>query len=436
MKTAPGTTDWPAKTPVRIGTAALIVLILGFGSWGVLANIAGAIVAAGRIEVEQNRQVVRHPDGGVVSAIHVGDGDYVKKGDRLIALDATQMQSRLNVVEAQLFEMLAHISRLEAERDGADTLSVDPLLRESALQRPALQNVINAQEHQLRANHVARSQALQQLAKRKEHITLQLRGIRTQQDALRRQIGFVQDEIALGSNSPTQPRPQTNLSFVLHREIARLQGLLGVLATQAGEHEARRIDTEIEHARLQMQRKEDALTQLRDLQNRTFELRQDRFNLLNKLSRLDIIAPVSGQVFGLTAFVEHSVIDPANPFLFIIPDDRPLMITGQIDPLNIDEVFRGQDVTVRFATFDRNTTPEVFGTINKISGDVFTNEMTGRTFYRVEVQLNEGEIARLGTVALMPGMPVDTFIQTGERSPLAYLIKPLSDYFNRAFRET
>ena len=145
---------------------------------------------------------------------------------------------------------------------------------------------------------------------------------------------------------------------------------------------------------------------------------------------------MSGLIFGLTVFAERAVITAAEPLMYIVPQDRPLVITGEIEPIHVDEVHIGQDVTLRFATFDARTTPEVFGTISSISGDAFRDEATGRSYYRVEMTLKEGEMARLGGVELLPGMPVDGFIQTSERSPMTYLLKPLMDYFNRAFRET
>lgn len=427
---------WPARFPLIIGTIALITLVAGFGSWGVLANIAGAIIATGQIEVDQNRQVVQHPDGGVVASVQVTEGDRVEKGQVMVTLESKQLRSQLIVAEGQLFEILARISRLKAERDNADALEIDPLLASKAADRPQLQNLITGQERLFRTRIEANNQAVEQLGKRKEQIANQVEGIVAQQEALALQLELLEGEVAAQQDLLDKGLAQASRVLSLRREDARLRGQLGELTAAAAESEGRITEIDLEILRLRTQREEEAITQLRDLQYREFELREERLNLIDRLSRLEITAPVSGLVFGLTVFAERAVIRPADPLLYIVPQDRPLLITGQIDPINIDEVHLGQDVTLRFATFDARNTPEVFGTVSNISGDVFTNDVTGANYYRIEMVLNEGEINRLGDAVLVPGMPVDAFIQTSERSPITYLVKPLTDYFNRAFRET
>lgn len=428
--------DWSAKSPLIIGTLTLILLVAGFGSWGVLTNIAGAIIATGRLEADQSRQVIQHPDGGVVASVSVREGDHVTKGQPLISLEATQLQSKLSIAEAQLFEILARISRLEAERDDASGLKIDPLLAQSAGRRPELRVLIDGQARLLRTRQSAHAQSIAQLRKRKEQFINQVAGIKAQRKALSTQIRLVDEEIAARKTLHSNGQAPTSVILPLRREKARLQGQLGEVTASVAESEGRITEADLEILRVGTRRKEDAITQLRDLQYRAFTLREDRANLLQRLSRLDLVAPVSGHVFGMTVFSERTVIRPAEPLLFIVPEDRPLMITAQIDPLNIDEVYQDQEVTLHFATFERQNTPELRGRVTNISSDVFTDRATGRAYYRVEIALQDGEIARLGDVALVQGMPVDAFIQTGERAPLTYLIKPLSEYFNRAFRET
>jgi HlyD family secretion protein len=427
---------WSAFLPITIGSIALVILLAGFGSWGVLANIAGAIIASGQIEVEQNRQVVQHPDGGVVASVTVSEGDRVEKGQILITLEGTQMTSQLKVIEGQLFEILARIGRLEAERDGLDQITLQQLLAEELGTNPDVQRLIDGQERLFRTRIEANTQAVEQLEKRKAQIANQVEGIVAQQDALGLQLDLLEDELASQQDLLDKGLAQASRVLALRREDARLRGQFGELTASTAESEGRITEIDLEILRLRTQREEEAITQLRDLQAQAFELQEDRLTVLDQLSRLEITAPVSGIVFGLTVFAERAVLRPADPLLYIVPQDRPLVITGQIDPINVDEVYLGQDVTLVFATFDARTTPEVFGTVSNISGDVFTDEVNGMKYYRIEMVLNEGEMNRLGGVDLVPGMPVDAFIQTSERSPLAYLIKPLTDYFNRAFRET
>ncbi|RLJ41297.1 HlyD family secretion protein [Litoreibacter meonggei] len=427
---------WSARLPVSIGLAALVVLLGGFGLWAVEANIAGAIIAPGRIEVDQNRQVLQHPDGGVVAAVPVREGDRVKKGDLLVKLDDTRLRSEMLIVEGQLFEILARNGRLKAERDGTREITFDPLLLQAVQSRPQLTELVDGQQRLFETRVDSANQSIEQLEKRKAQITNQVDGVRAQQQALETQLSLLQEELLAQQGLLDKGLAQSSRVLALRREDARLRGTVGELTASVAENEGRITEIDLEILRLATLRKEEAITQLRDLQYREFELREQRLSLQERLSRLDITAPVSGLIFGLTVFAERAVIQPAEALMFIVPQDRPMVITGEIEPIHVDEVYLGQDVTLRFATFDARTTPEVFGTVSSISGDAFRDEATGRSFYRVEMTLKEGEIDRLGDVDLVPGMPVDGFIRTADRSPMTYLLKPFTDYFNRAFRET
>ncbi|MEL6690256.1 MAG: HlyD family efflux transporter periplasmic adaptor subunit, partial [Pseudomonadota bacterium] len=200
--------------------------------------------------------------------------------------------------------------------------------------------------------------------------------------------------------------------------------------------EGRMTEIEIEIIKLGSDRREEAITLLRDIQFRELELTERRQTLLERLNRLDITAPVSGVVYGLSVFAERSVVRPAEPVLFIVPQDRPLVIAAQVNPINIDQVFVGQNVTLRFSALDQRTTPELEGEVVQLSADAFQDEATQQSFYRAEIILSEGQIARLPEGStLIPGMPVESFIRTEDRTPIAYLVKPVADYFSRAFRE-
>lgn len=196
-------------------------------------------------------------------------------------------------------------------------------------------------------------------------------------------------------------------------------------------------EIDIEVLRIATTRVEEALTRLRDLQYNELELREKRRSLLTQLDRLEIRAPLPGVVYGLRVFSPRSVIRPADPVLFLVPQDRPLIITTQVEPRDIDQIFVGQEVTLHFSAFDRRTTPELFGRVVQISADAFQDESTRVSYYRAEIELPENEKARMPDgITLIPGMPVEAFISTDQRTPLEYLVKPLTDYFAKAFRES
>lgn len=428
--------QFSARGPVLLGVIALAVLIGGFGTWSVLSNISGAVVAQGQVEVDQNRQVVQHPDGGVVAAIEVDEGDVVAPGDVLIRLDATSLRSEHTIIRGQLDEILARRARLEAERDGAGAVTFPEGLLARAASEPDLAAQLAGQDRLFTSRRASLATESARLGKRIAQIRNQIDGIDAQHAALDRQLELLKEELANQQTLLDKGLTQAGRVLELQRAEARLLGQRGELTAQRAENEGRITEIEIEADKLTTTQREEAITELRDLQTRALELGEQLNALDERLARLDIRAPVGGVVLGLTVFAERAVIRPADPVLYLVPQDRPLVISARVEPIHVDQVFVGQEVILSFPAFDSRTTPQLTGRVVTLSADAFTDDNTGASFYRAEVHLAEGEASRLpdGTV-LIPGMPVDTFLRTQDRSPLAYLVKPLTDYFNKAFRE-
>ncbi|MCR9148319.1 MAG: HlyD family type I secretion periplasmic adaptor subunit [Rhodobacteraceae bacterium] len=427
---------WSVRWPMLIGLVGLFTLVGGFGTWAAMTNISGAIIAPGRIEVDQNRQVVQHPDGGVVDAIAVQEGDSVAAGEVLVRLDPTSIASELAITESQLFEIMARRGRLEAERDDRLEIVFAPLLHDMAAQRPDVVDLMQGQERLLVARTDSVNNEIDQLEKRRGQIGNQVDGIESQRSALREQLSLIQQELTDQQSLLDRGLAQAARVLGLQREQARLAGQMGELAAQAAQAEGRITEIDIEILKLATRRREEAITTLRDLQYRELELMEKRRALIERMNRLDITAPVSGVVYGLQVHTLRAVIRPADPMMYLVPQDRPLIINAQVEPIHIDKLYLGQDVTLRFSALDQNTTPELIGQVAQISADAFEDEGTRQSYYRAEIILSEGEQDRLPEgVTLIPGMPVETFIRTEDRTPLAYLVKPLSDYFTKAFRE-
>ncbi|PQV55698.1 HlyD family secretion protein [Defluviimonas denitrificans] len=425
-----------ARGPILFGFFALVLLVGGFGLWSTTTKIAGAVVSPGRVEVEQNRQVVQHPDGGVVEAIFVKNGDLVAAGDPLIQLDGTLLQSELTIVEGQFFEILARRGRLEAERDDADHLTFPAELTEAAAGRPKITALMAGQEKLFAARQETTANEIDQLGKRRAQIVNQIEGIGAQRRSTADQLALIGQELDDLKSLLDRGLTQAGRVLALQREKARLDGVAGELDAARAEAEGKVTEIDIEILNRGSTRREEANTQLRDLGYRELELAERRRSLTEQIDRLDIRAPVSGVVHALQVTTPRSVIRAAEPVLYIIPQDRPFVIAAQVSPIHVDEVAIGQDVALRFAAFDSRTTPELFGQVRQISADALTDEASRAAYYRAEIVLDEGEMAKLGGRAIIPGMPVEVFIRTGERTPLAYLLKPLSEYFNRAFRES
>ncbi len=428
---------WSARAPVLFGLFGLLLLVGGFGTWAVVSNIAGAIIASGRLEVDQNRQVVQHPDGGVVSEILVDEGDSVALGQVLIRLDATQLRSQLLIAEGQLFELMARRGRLEAERDGSDTVEFEAELHAAAELRPEVADLIDGQLRLFQARRDSIARETEQLEKRRNQIGNQIEGITAQQKSLRRQIELIARELTNQQSLLDRGLAQAGTVLNLERTAADLDGTLGELIASEAQAQGRITEIDIEILKLGTRQREEAITRLRDLQYRELELAEQRRSLIDRLERLDITAPVSGIVYGLQVHTPRSVIRAADPVLYLVPQDRPLVIAARVETIHIDQIFVGQPVTLRFSALDQRQTPELFGTVMQVSADAFEDSATQASFYRAEIVLNEGEQDKLPEgIVLIPGMPVETFIRTDDRSPLAYLVKPLADYFTKAFRES
>jgi HlyD family secretion protein len=430
-------TRFPVRGPLVLGLVALLVLLGGFGTWAATTVISGAIVASGAIEVESNRQVIQHPDGGVVAEILVDEGDTVAEGDVLLRLDPTLLRSELAIVENQLHELRARRARLEAERDEAETITFPEALLETARNDPEVADMIAGQRNlfQARAETVARE--TEQLAKRREQIADQVLGIEAQQDSVGQMLALIEEELADQQSLLDRGLAQASRVLSLRREQARLAGDVGELTASKAQAEGRMTEIDIQIMGLRNQRREQAISTLRDLQLRERELAEQARGLHERLSRMAITAPASGVVYGLSVFTPRAVIRAADPVLYLVPQDKPLVIAARVEPIHVDQLFLDQQVALRFTSLDQRTTPELYGRVVQISADAFEDRQSRGRYYRAEIVLDEGEIARLPDGAvLIPGMPVDTFIRTADRTPLAYLVKPLADYFAKAFRET
>ncbi|GAB4386174.1 HlyD family type I secretion periplasmic adaptor subunit [Albidovulum sp.] len=425
-----------ARGPVALGLVALLVLVGGFGLWSVTTEIAGAVVASGQVEVEENRQVVQHPDGGVVAEIRVKNGDLVAPGDVLVRLDGTLLRSELGIVESQFYEILARRGRLEAERDGAARITFPAELAAAGAERPGIAALMSGQERLFAARAETEAKEIEQLARRRAQIADQITGIDAQRRSVEDQKRLIAAELADLRSLLDRGLTQAGRVLALEREQARLEGIAGELDASRAEAEGRITEIDIEILKRGAARREEANSQLRDLGYRELELAERRRSLKERIDRLDLRAPVGGVVHAMTVTTPRSVIRAADPVLYIVPQDRPLVIASRISPIHIDEVRIGQEVTLRFAAFDSRTTPELLGQVSRVSPDALVDEARQTSYYRAEIVLGPDELAKLGGRTIIPGMPVEVFIRTGERTPLAYLVKPLAEYFNRAFRES
>jgi HlyD family secretion protein len=331
---------------------------------------------------------------------------------------------------------LARRARLEAERDDKDAPNFQGEIVDIAKTKPDIAELIEGQRALFFSRRDTLLRQTEQLQKREAQITSQIEGIVAQTDALDQQIALVNQELDAQKTLLAKGLAQSSRVLDLERSVAEYQGNRGELIASRAQAEGRATEVDLEILRLAAQRREDASTQLRDIGQTELELAERRRSLTERISRLDIRAPVSGQVLGLQVTSPRSVLRPADPVLFIIPQDRPLVITAQIPTIHIDEVHVGQRTRLVFPAFSARTTPEIYGRVITLAADAMVDPGTKQPFYRAEIVLEDGEMAKLAHETLLPGMPVQAFIETGARTPMAYLLKPFTDYFQMAFRES
>lgn len=423
-----------SRLPMTLGLVSLLLLVGGFGLWAAVSDISSAVVAVGKVEVESRQQVVEHPDGGVVGDIMARDGDRVNAGDVLLRFDDTLMRNERESFAAQYWELVARTARLKAEQNQKTEITFTPeLLAETA--RPAIAEIVQGQKQLFDARVRTLADQVEQLRERQSQIGEQVQGAETQTRALERQLALVAQELEGQQKLYDSGLAQLNRLLSLQREQARLEGEVGGLTASIAESRGRVAEIEIQILNLESTRQEQAITQLRDIQYQQNQVREQLASVEERLDRLDVRAPIDGVVLGMTVFAVRSVVSPGEPILYIVPSDSVLVIEAQIDTVFIDQVWAGQPATLRFSAFSSRTTPELEGHVVKVSPDAFTDERTGRTYYTATLAPNEGELAKLKDLVLVPGMPVEGYIKAGDRTPLTYLTKPFTDYFSGAMLE-
>lgn len=431
----PKSPDWNSRLPLTVGIAAILALAVGLGYWGTQANIAGAVVASGMIEVESNRQVIQHLEGGVVGEIFVKDGDRVEAGDVLIRLDGARQLSELTIVRGQLREIAARQARLQAERDGSSVIVFPPELIAAADTDIEAREQIDGERALFSARREALAQEINLLNEQNLQIGNRVKGVEAQLGGYSAQSGIVEKELIDQEALLAQRLTQSARVMELQREQADVIGQTGRLEAEIAELRGQAASNAIALLQLQTHRREDAVTTLRDLQFRQIELMERDTSLQETISRLEIRAPVSGIIYNSTVFAVQSVIRPADPLMYVIPQDQPLIVASRIETINIDEIHLGQEAVLRFSAFDQRSMPEMRGHLSQISADVLQDQATGRNYYLARILPVADEVNQLDNQVLLPGMPVEVFIQTGDRTAFQYLTQPMANFINRAFRE-
>ena len=415
------------------GIAMLAVAISTAGVWAVTAPLASAVIAPAQIVVDSNVRRVQHPTGGVVAEILVNDGDRVRAGDVLVRLDETMTRANLALIENQLHQFWTRRARLRAEQDGRDEFAVPDELA-GRTESAAIAEILAGEKSLLQSRRDAIGGQQSQLRERTAQIGEEIRGLAAQIDSKREQIRLIHRELE-GVRQLFEKNliPYARLT-ALEREAARLTGEEGQLIADTARAKGRITETELQTIQLTQDQRREIATELREVEIKIADLSERRVAALDQLGRVTLRAPQDGLVHQKTIHTVGGVITAGEQLMLIVPEKDSLVVEARIDPQMIDRLKLGQSAKLRFTAFDTAITPDLDGTLTRIAADLTKDEKSGVSYYVARIGLAGGELAKLGGKALVPGMPVEAYIQNGSRTAFAYLRKPLEDQLARSFR--
>jgi HlyD family secretion protein len=419
---------------IVLGLAAVMLVAGGIGGWAATTEISGALIAPGSVVVESSARKVQHPSGVVVGEIAVTGGLNVAAGDILIRLDETMTRANLQIVSKTLDEMTTRRARLRAERDGASEMSWPSAFRNRRQDESIIELMADEQRlFELRSS--TRLGQKRQLRERIAQLREEANGIVAQQAAKSQELVLVNNELEGVRELWSKQLIQMNRLTALEREAARLDGERAQLIAAAAQGRGKISEIELQITQIDRELASEVGRELREIDGKAGEYAERKVAAEDQLRRIDIRAPISGTVHELNVHTVGGVISAGEQLMLIVPASERLTVEARVSPQDIDQVRVGQTAALRFSAFSQRTTPEINGAVSRVSADVTTEQRTGIAYYTARIAIGPDELARLGDVRLVPGMPVEAFIKTADRTVGSYLTNPLFDQVARAFRE-
>jgi membrane fusion protein, type I secretion system len=419
---------------VLAGLIIVLVLAGGVGGWAGTMTLSGALIAQGQVVVDSNVKKVQHPTGGIVGELRVRDGDRVKQGDIVVRLDDTVTRANLAIVNKGLNELYARRARLESERDGLAAIRFpeDLLARESD---PEVASLMDGERKLFDLRSSARNGQKAQLRQRVEQLGEEIRGLKAQRESKEKEIKLIiREKEGVHDLWKQKLVPLTKLTQI-ERDETRLEGEAGQLIAQTAQVGGKISETELQIIQIDRELSSEVAKETREIDGKIGEFVERKVTAEDQLKRIEIRAPQDGTVFQSAVHTVGGVITAGDAMMLIVPEADSLTVEAKVNPQDIDQVRDGLPALLRFSAFNQRTTPEIYGKVSRISADASTDQRTGQTYYTVRIALPADEVAKLGEVRIVPGMPVETFIQTGDRTMISYLTKPLHDNLMRMFRE-
>jgi HlyD family secretion protein/epimerase transport system membrane fusion protein len=424
-----------ARRPILIGAIIIIVMFFGFGTWAALAPIGSAALAPGTVVDQIGRQTIQHLEGGIIKQILVQEGDQVKAGQVLIRLDETRPKAELGLLQGQLDLAEATEARLIAERDGQRQLKYPKELLARAATDPGTATIVADQTtfFKARATTLAGQKSIlqQQIAQYDQ----QIRGFDSIRSAKATQLSLVREELGDISGLAKEGYVTKSRVLALQREAGQLAGDRGQAMAEMARARQGIAESRKQILQLDKQRQEDVSKELDALSGQLNDLKQKQVAAKDVVHRLDVVSPIAGTVADLTVHTVGGVIAAGSSLMEIVPTDSRLVVEAEINPLEVNSIAVGDDVSIRVFVAGGRLTPTIYGKLDDISADRITIPNSNKTYYKARVSITPDQVARLGNIKLKVGMPVEAMISTGQQTALHYIVKPLLDSITRSFRE-
>lgn len=423
------------RKPALLGIVAVLIAAGGFGVWATAVPLDSAIVAPGKVTVATKRKLVQHLEGGIIKSFSVKDGDRVQEGDILAAFDDSRAKTRSLIARIAYLSQLAEEARLFAERDERPEVTFPQELLTEAAQDAEIGRFVSNQNRIFEARrreYIGQTQILNSRIGRLEE---EISGMRAEFSAAERQLVVAREELKTLEEIFQRQLTTRNRVLERKREVYQLEGMLGKLTSNMAAARKEINETQLSLLQLQKKTKTDVVTELRESQAKVLDLREEYLAAKTELGRTVVRAPASGTVFGSQIHTIGGVVRAGDTLLEIVPDHDQLVIEVKLRPQDVDDVSVGQSTEIRFSAFKQRLTPTVEGRISFVSADTFYDSHSPEMYYIASIAIDGNELQKLGKVILVPGMPAEAMIKTGERTALAYLVQPLKESMNRAWRE-
>lgn len=427
----------PEPSLRRYIIAGMVAIGLGVGGfllWGFLASLDRAAIAEGTVVVDSNKKTVQHLEGGIVKELLVREGDTVKEGDILLRLDPVQTQSAISQIETEQYGRLVRIARLTAEQQGAEQLAFPVEILDRAGD-PAVKALMSSQDALFQARRSAYVEGVNMRERKIGEIENQIRGMKSQIAANVEMRDIAEKQLVTVRDLYTKGLAQIPRLRGLESEVAEIGGKLGELqATISGANESI-AGLRIEIENLKSTRASEVAAELQQVLAEGSNYAGKHTALTDIQGRLELRAPQGGRIVNLQVFGPGAVLQPGQPVLDIVPQDEKLIVEAKIKTDDIDTVHAGMPAEVRLLAYKQRRVPPVHGKVVTVSADRFVEEKSGVAFYTARVELDLSSIPPDMKVEPYPGMPAEVLIAAGERRAIDYFLSPITDSWNRAFRE-